>query len=102
MLWIIPLDEIPAAEAQQQAVDEALCFATADTSAPHRALDGDFALAGDRGAHGGVGQVIAFRRGDPAWQHAQDISGRIVFASLTAGRRADQAEHRQKQCVFFQ
>lgn len=34
MLWIIPLDQIPAAEAQQQTVDKALRLAPAHTSTP--------------------------------------------------------------------
>lgn len=51
--------------------------------------------AGDRVAHGGIGQKISSRRGGPAGMDSQGISGRgSHVASLTAGRRAGQAEHR--------
>ena len=51
--------------------------------------------AGDRVAHGGVGKVVAFRRGGPAGMDPQGISGRGGHvASLTAGRRAAQADRR--------
>lgn len=136
-LGVVSVDEVAAAEAEQDATDKALFTAAADAGATPAALDshlalelgklayevgllkanffaqgfegllanvGDFAClgpAGDGVAHRVVGQVVAFCGGGPAAQHAAGVTDRgAVFGSLRAGRRADQADHRQAQQPF--